>query len=719
MSATRTSATATAPPNKRVLTSGARANITAVTRTVPKTSLSAADKKATTEKRDGSKTSIRPLRSSTQPTTTAARKPVSTSRTAAKVPIRSSTALPRARIPIPATTSKITKPRPIQRAASTSQNEDDFGACDISHILDADSAKDLDVRDASLSLGGRSAAARRATNFAGTSEPDKKRASIYAGPVRVIKKNPNATVPIMPTISNQQPQIARRNIAAIRQQIGTDDAPIQLLKTKSTLKREEPDRFEHKFLSKSEPVDIDGAENLAPFPETPSQTISRPSGPKRVLRANPQQPTEISTPHRDALKPASVGGNLADAIAKASLFRANSLPIHQQTSSILAPNSVHIVQTPRRVIDQKKAREFGMAVMDLDFPSPIRVAPKGGKLFQKPSDSPALFKSIDTPLRSIAGKSSDSILADAENEMLTKSNAASQGKPLIPQVESASSTTAGVDRPRMLLPNPFEVLGIAPPLKTSIRCNEPEHPKTTPHKSNTERSQLSGVDSLTQDQNAEPVETTQISWKKVSPRRSEESTNSNGGDYRGGVRAAASVTMLSNTQTSHSPLAVSNDPAHLNLHDLEAQFRQIAGQLLNRGASSGPLTENVLLDSKINVKNENEPLVNSSANSEVVTGSATLPSVFDWQASLTRDDDHVGVGTANNEGIDNDTESVEGDAVDKTKGAQNDITEVVEVQQSKDDMYANQSMIDTALDELDEEEERVLMEIMKLNASIS
>ncbi|KAJ3399943.1 hypothetical protein HDU80_007433 [Chytriomyces hyalinus] len=712
MSATHPPARATAPPNKRVLALGARANITAATRTAPKTSLSTTDKKATTEKRDALKASIRPLRTSTQPTT-ATRKPISTSRTATKGPIRSSTALPRVRIPIPAT-STITKPRPVQRAASTSQNDDDFGACDISHILDAESAKDLDVRDASLSLGGHSAAAgRRATNFAGSSEPDKKRASIYAGPVRVIKKNPNATIPIMPVFSNQHPQVARRNVAAIRQHMGVEDASIQLLKTKSTLKREEPDRSEPKILAKNETVDNDGAEEVASLPDTPSRTISRPTGPKRVLRANPQQPTESNTPQRETLKTTSTGGNLADAIAKASLFRANSLPIHQQTSSALAAAaSVQIVQTPRRVIDQKKAREFGMAVMDLDFPSPIRVAPKAGLLFQKPSDSPALFKSIGTPLRV---KSSSINLSDIQSEMIQKSSLLSHGKPLIPQVERVSSAT-GTDRPRMLLPNPFEVLGIAQPLKTSVRDNEPEHSKTNLHETKAEISQLGGVDSLPQDQSKETVEKTQISWKKVSPRRSEESAISAGGDYRGGVRAAASVATLSSTQTSHSPLAISNDSANLNLHDLEAQFRQIAGQLLNRGACNGPSKENVHPGSKLNVKSSvsNGSLENASADSDVVTASVLLPSVFDWQASLT----HVGAGTANSEITESDNDHAESDVEDNMKRAENNINSVVE-KQPKDDVYADQSMIDTALDELDEEEERVLMEIMKLNASIS
>ncbi|KAI8843218.1 hypothetical protein BJ741DRAFT_704471 [Chytriomyces cf. hyalinus JEL632] len=714
MSATQPPARATAPPNKRVLALGARANITAATRTAPKTSLSSTDKKATTEKRDASKASIRPLRTTTQPTT-AVRKPASTSRTAAKVPIRSSTALPRARIPIPATSAS-TKPRPVKRVASTSQNDDDFGACDISHILDADSAKDLDVRDASLSLGGRSAAAgRRATNFAGSSEPDKKRASIYAGPVRVIKKNPNATIPIMPVFSNQHPQIARRNVAAIRQHMEVEDAPIQLQKTKSTLKREELERSEPKTLAKNEAVDNDGAEEVASLPDTPSRTISRPTGPKRVLRANPQQPTEINTPHRETLKTTSGGGNLADAIAKASLFRANSLPIHQQISSASAAGSVQIVQTPRRIIDQKKAREFGMAVMDLDFPSPIRVAPKGGQLFHKPSDSPGLFKPIGTPRRV---KSSSISLSNIENEMPQKSSLVSQGKPLIPQVERASSAT-GTDRPRMLLPNPFEVLGIAQPLKTSLRDNEPEHPKTNLNETKAETSQLGGVDLLPHDQSKAAVETNQVSWKKVSPRRSDESAISAGGDYRSGVRAAASVSTLSNSQTSHSPLAVSNDSANLNLHDLEAQFRQIAGQLLNRGASNGQATENVLPDSKLNVKScaSNGSLENSSTNSEAVAASAILPSVFDWQASLTRDG-NGGVGTGNSEITENDNDHVESEAADDMKHAQNNINGVVE-KQPKDDTYADQSMIDTALDELDEEEERVLMEIMKLNASIS
>ncbi|KAJ3247968.1 hypothetical protein HDU78_002398 [Chytriomyces hyalinus] len=704
MSATHPPARATAPPNKRVPALGARANMTAATRTAPKTSLSTTDKKATTEKRDASRASIRPLRTSTQPTT-ATRKPISTSRTATKGPIRSSTALPRARIPIPAT-STITKPRPVQRAASTSQNDDDFGACDISHILDAESAKDLDVRDASL-------AGRRATNSAGSSEPDKKRASIYAGPVRVIKKNPNATIPIMPVFSNQHPQIARRNVAAIRQHMGVEDASIQLLKTKSTLKREEPDRPEPKMLAKNETVDNDGAEEVASLPDTPSRTISRPTGPKRVLRANPQQPTESNTPQRETLKTTSTGGNLADAIAKASLFRANSLPIHQQTSSALAAAaSVQIVQTPRRVIDQKKAREFGMAVMDLDFPSPIRVAPKAGQLFQKPSDSPARFKPIGTPLRVM---SSSINLSDIQSEMPQKSSLLSHGKPLIPQVERVASAT-GTDRPRMLLPNPFEVLGIAQPLKTSVRDNEPEHSKTNFHETKAEISQLGGVDSLPQDQSKETVEKTQISWKKVSPRRSEESAVSAGGDYRGGVRAAASVATLSNTQASHSPLAVSNDSANLNLHDLEAQFRQIAGQLLNRGASNGPSKENVHPDSKLNVKSSvsNGSLERASANSEVVAASVILPSVFDWQASLT----HVGAGTANSEITENDYDHVESEVADNLEHAQNNINGVVE-KQPKDDIYADQSMIDTALDELDEEEEKVLMEIMKLNASIS
>ncbi|KAI9350847.1 hypothetical protein BDR26DRAFT_1003661 [Obelidium mucronatum] len=381
------------------------------------------------------------------------------------------------RKPLPQSSARPqTSARPRTAAAQKPTQTDAFVTANIDDILNAESTKDLDkkakqkTRPVGTVQAAGGAFARRNTTF-GQSAPhnaerdttensQQKRASIYAGPVRVVRKNPSATAPIIPqadsTFSHQT-----TTFAALRRS-NTDESLSSLSQHYSQSNSQQHTKSvvpaDSSIQSTSEL-----SSTIIPHPQTPSSM----KPPQRVAVAHIENPTSRVLPSQTSKQPSHQDDNIvhhfsaklslsAEALTSTSIYRgihslSSNAGVAGSTASPAATSNggVQLIQTPRRILEQTKTRTLGLAVMDAGIisgttPSRLGPAARAGNLMNR-------FQQA----------SCDSMKSVTDDRDSTANAVVPVPKPETIQ-DAAPSREMSLPQ-RGLLPNPFEVLGMLQP----------------------------------------------------------------------------------------------------------------------------------------------------------------------------------------------------------------------------------------------------------------
>ncbi|KAI8616494.1 hypothetical protein BC830DRAFT_1228275 [Chytriomyces sp. MP71] len=300
-----------------------------------------------------------------------------------------------------------------------------------------------------------------------------------------------------------------------------------------------------------------------------------------ILAADSAPPQRITRMHSPVTNDATAACILTDAVAATHLYRAST---HH------APEHPQILHTPRRVLEQTQARAIGMAIMDFVWPSTREVA-QAGNLMSR-------FQEV-------------AVEEAVRRQRLVKPATPQGAVGVLESPHSAEKTripvpTIAIPPPRVLLPNPFEVLGIPQPVKVEQVVKDVAELGASP---------------LLLDKVSE-IGALDYKWMKVSPRRVAEGQVDASGDYRGGIRPSIVITASDRSRTEDelvtSPLE--------DLGKLEARFKDIAGQLLNRTTSATVSTVAKAAES------EEGPVV------EVVLRGLQIPDMFAWEPHVNFDE---------------------------------------------------------------------------------
>ncbi|KAI8615095.1 hypothetical protein BC830DRAFT_325292 [Chytriomyces sp. MP71] len=342
------------------------------------------------------------------------------------------------------------------------------------------------------------------------------------------------------------------------------------------------------------------AAGLLPLPGTPSSVLQRMAPPQRITRT-----------HSTLADDTTAASILTDAVAATSLYRAS---FHH------APAQLQILHTPRRVLEQVQSRAIGMAVMDVMTPV-ARGAVHAGNLMGRFQEAAAV-----------------EVVQNQEREMASPPHAA---LPVLESPHSAGKTriplpTVAMPPPRVLLPNPFDVLGIPQPakveqavvaIKEDVKADGTNHQPTTAPLGN----DMNMLDS-------------RYVWKEISPRRVTEGRSDVPGDYRGGIRASIATPAFDGSRADIDAFV---PPSVEDLGELEARFKDIAGQLLNCATNA------VTSAAAKAAESEEGPAV------EMLSRGPQIPDVLTWKPRGTKDEEFflrpetsAFVGTLDSEAID-------------------------------------------------------------------
>ncbi|KAJ3072631.1 hypothetical protein HDU98_003209 [Podochytrium sp. JEL0797] len=426
------------------------------------------------------KTLTVPIGLSTRPSTSHLKRP-SVSSTAAK-PTTTTTTSRRPSTTAPTSTSTAPKPKPpvpsnpaprrvaskiavapprlkpdakpkISTWRSSEPAADEFtNSSNLADILNAENTRDLDKKQ------GPGAAARRTTTFAGSqsrnaanteySKPLLKRASIYAGPVRVIKK----AVPVHSSEPLRFESTASRPLSTAQRNLVATDSFFSQPTFTATPASQHPHSL-HTLTEQSptqENVPDSVIANTLPPPQTPTL-----KPPQRVALAfpppsQPSPPPLTSSLHHPLLVPQPPQP------APASIL---SVPFRPPPSAT-KPSILH---TPRRVVDKSR---FGMD-------GGVSPALGGGSGVSSPAGrvggggTPRAVVGVTAVGGRVTGGSllsrfSEQIdLSDEEEE--SEKGTQPCGSSL--SIEKGAVVVGGIALPsRPMLPNPFDVLGIPQPL---------------------------------------------------------------------------------------------------------------------------------------------------------------------------------------------------------------------------------------------------------------
>ncbi|KAJ3015110.1 UNVERIFIED_CONTAM: hypothetical protein HDU68_012876 [Siphonaria sp. JEL0065] len=374
-------------------------------------------------------------------------------------------------------TAPVAKQRP---QALLLKKQDSFDALNIEDILEAENTRDLDKKTfakptSAAAAGTRPGAARRNTTFGTlsrhvaekeTTENIQKRASIYAGPVRVIRKIPTATAPaatvqqddyISHSFSSFNTSFSHSNSSELASHSHTQSRTSILQPTQPhaqqppIIQQERPSSVQeeatlHQSLEPSRSLmnthAVVATAGLVPLPQTPSsmKPPQRVAIQEQLSYAPPhyslsRQSSAVSQ-HNHQQNERSSASILIEAVGSTSLYKSA-----QSLSS--ASNAPQLLQTPRRILDQTKTRTLGMAVLDMMTPTRAKVlgVAGGGSLMSK-------FKEHEVNSIESGEQKKDAIL------IVQPPITVQQQQQQQPQQHAPM---------RALLPNPFEVLGISQP----------------------------------------------------------------------------------------------------------------------------------------------------------------------------------------------------------------------------------------------------------------
>ncbi|KAJ3133962.1 hypothetical protein HK100_003952 [Physocladia obscura] len=676
-------------------------------------------------------------------------------------------------IPAPAVASHKQPPE------SSVPSEEKFEALSLSNILNADSARDLDSRDfggmgaqfpVAAEQPARNGLTRQCAPFdisiAQDNDIYKKRNSIYAGPVRVLKKN---VAPIAP------PRLQISDVFTSYRESRFSLAP--------SFSQQQPSRFE-------DTLSLSGAPKRVPQKSNTQQQqqaqILQNSSLLSATTATSLTESQLGTPGRVLSQPQRVPKTGASVV----------LP---NTSAILGVsrpmNAVQIIQTPRRVIEQNIARTVGKTVlMDSVFAPPTTRAGRGGNLMQRfeAADAREISEAVgtkasgmggddrDTAGKNVAGESNQQIsdyhahdvpirqelqqqnelsLNEAENQQ--QQQVKNFVEPSVNNTKLKSNSTeefhdaiiaaaSVIAPPRMLLPNPFEVLGMVQP--PSLRTEVSSPPQIPPVSVLEIDNELTIVD----EHSAQDLEDGKHAindmlstlcdgqndaqmWKPVSPRKqvlTENGTLQDASDeYRGGVRAdlifdknaveedvpttereelAAVVAEIHNDHgnNSHQDLVVAIVPENFDLND--------SGLEQSVGAQGEGNDYREICVNHVEILSD-EDLQSTVLDSEVHEDQHHHQTAVDYLTNLEKQfrsvAGHLLASISTKHGVD--AEGTAAAAIAAEAGDGSDKKPLVAVDDeallgTAKTQTATHEQIDLEINELDEEERKILKEILKL-----